>query len=601
MERERHPRGLTALFTTEMWERFGFYLMVGILFLYLTDKEKGGMGWSGKEAAALVGSYMALVYFTPFIGGLIADRLLGCRKTIVIGAVLMMSGYFCLAFPGTVMLYVALGLIILGNGAFKPNISTILGNLYPPGSKLRDAGYNIFYMGINIGAFVCNFVAALVRNYFDRHPLRITSDWTLIGWHAAFATAGVGMLIGLVIFLFNYRGLATADPDPGTRTGPRESLRPLWLECLLPAAVVGAIAWCLNDANVVKWVSVNLLGKEEPLYKPTLSPVTAAFFAACIPVVFFYLLIWSRVPDHEDRGRVGALLTVFGVVIVFWSVFGLNTTALTDWTEKNTDRVPGTLVRKITDHLEGFTEDASPAYFKNAGPSVPRPAPDTFKVVSKQEYEKRKKDNKLKEGDKIVITEETFKAIYQNTTPETPTLERGQTLKLINPEVYQSINPFYVVIFTPLVVGFWHFLRLRGWEPSTAGKIGFGLLLTAGGPLVMLWATTVTNDGAVKGSVAWLFGTYAMTTLGELCLSPMGLSLVNKTSPANLRAFMMGGWFLSTSIGNKLSGFFGELYLGEGRDHYFFWQMLAGAAAFFACVIFVLLPWLNRQMTERTN
>ena len=548
MERERHPRGLIALFTTEMWERFGFYLMVGILFLYLTDKERGGMGWSGKEAAALVGSYMALVYFTPFIGGLIADRLLGCRKTIVIGAVLMMAGYFCLAFPGTVMLYVSLGLIILGNGAFKPNISTILGNLYPPGSKLRDAGYNIFYMGINIGAFVCNFVAALVRNHFDRQPLRITSGWTLIGWHAAFATAGVGMLLGLIIFLANYRSLAKADPDPSTRTGPRESLRPLWLECLLPAAIVGALAWCFNDQGFVAWLSEKL-GKDQPLYKPPLNPVTAAFFAACIPVVFFYVVIWRRVPTREDRGRVGALLTVFGVVIVFWSVFGLNTTALTEWTRDNTDRVPGPVVRKITDPLEGFTEEATPAYFKNAG-------------------------------------------------PETPVPEPGEKLKLINPEVYQSINPFYVVIFTPLVVGFWHFLRLRGWEPSTAGKIGIGLLLTALGPLVMLWATAATHNGEVKGSAAWLFGTYAMATLGELCLSPMGLSLVNKTSPANLRAFMMGGWFLSTSIGMKLSGFFGELY--QTMDHYIFWPALAGSAAFFACVIFALLPWLNRQMTEQT-
>src|SRR5207245_8793607 len=178
MERERHPKGLYVLFTTEMWERFGFYLLVGILYLYLTDTERGGMGWSGTEAAALVGSYMALVYFTPFIGGLIADRLLGCRRTVLIGAVLMMAGYFCLAFPGRVMLFVALGLIILGNGAFKPNISTLLGNLSPPGSQSRDAGYNIFYMGINIGAFVCNFVAALVRNYFDRNPRSITSGWT---------------------------------------------------------------------------------------------------------------------------------------------------------------------------------------------------------------------------------------------------------------------------------------------------------------------------------------------------------------------------------------------------------------------------------------
>src|SRR5436309_6897226 len=143
MERERHPPGLIALFTTEMWERFGFYLMVGLLYLYLTDAERGGMGWSGREAAALVGSYMALVYFTPFIGGLIADRLLGCRKTIVIGAVLMMFGEFALVTPTETGLFLGLALLIVGNGAFKPNISTLLGNLYPPGSPLKDAGYNI--------------------------------------------------------------------------------------------------------------------------------------------------------------------------------------------------------------------------------------------------------------------------------------------------------------------------------------------------------------------------------------------------------------------------------------------------------------------------
>src|SRR5262249_13814516 len=233
--------------------------------------------------------------------------------------------------------------------------------------------------------------------------------------------------------------------------------------------------------------------------------------------------IWRSVPDREDRARVGALLTVFGMVVVFWSVFGLNTTALTDWTDKNTDRVPGPIVRTITEPLKGFTQDASPAYFENAGPETPRPS-------------------------------------------------TGEPLKLINPEVYQSINPAYVVLFTPLVVGFWHFLRLRGWEPSTAGKIGVGLLLMALGPLVMLWATVATHDGAVKASSAWLFGTYAMATLGELCLSPMGLSLVNKTSPANLRAFLMGGWFLSTSIGGGLSGFFGQLY--PTADHYVFWPVL---------------------------
>src|SRR5437762_7559661 len=156
--------------------------MLGILFQSLTESEKGGMGWSDKIASVIFGSYLALVYFTPFIGGLIADRLLGCRKTIVIGAVLMMFGEFALVLPSETGLYLGLGLLIVGNGAFKPNISTLLGNLYPAGSPLKDAGYNIFYMGINIGAFICNFVAALVRNYVDQHPVQITETWKLAGW-----------------------------------------------------------------------------------------------------------------------------------------------------------------------------------------------------------------------------------------------------------------------------------------------------------------------------------------------------------------------------------------------------------------------------------
>ncbi|MBI1915687.1 MAG: peptide MFS transporter [Planctomycetes bacterium] len=606
MEKERHPPGLIALFTTEMWERFGFYLMLGILPLYLEDSQKGGMGWTDKQAAVLIGSYIALVYFTPFIGGLIADRLLGCRRSIVIGGVLMMLGYFLIAWPAAWALYLGLGLVILGNGAFKPNISTILGNLYPPGSKLKDAGYNIFYMGINLGAFACNIVAAMVRNYFDRNPLPIASDLTLRGWSAAFATAGFGMLTGLIIFLCNFRGLAKADPDPQTRTGPRESLRPLWLRCLLPAAVAGALCWCLADPKVVKWVSVDLLRKSEPLYKSPLDPATAAFLGACLPVIFFYLSIWRGVPDREDRGRVGALLTIFGVVIIFWAIFHLNTTALTVWTRDNTTRqaepAAGSVERvwpAAGDFIRDSAEDATPKYYFNAGADVPRPPRSDFVVVSKEKYKEmeEKKELEIKEGEPIHVTKETFDKVFQNTTAETPALDKGKHLKLVNTELFQSINAGFVVLFTPLLVAFWHWLRLRGKEPSTSAKIGLGLLLTACGPLVMLAATASTDDGATKGSAGWLFEVYAVVTLGELCLSPMGLSLVNKMAPANIRAFMMGGWFLSTSFGNKLSGVFGELY--QEMNHYTFWTMLAGSGAFFAGVIFVLLPWLNRQMTER--
>jgi POT family proton-dependent oligopeptide transporter len=584
-----------------MWERFSFYLMLGILPLYLSDTAKGGMGLSDENAAIIMGSYMALVYFTPFIGGLIADRLLGCRKTIVIGGLLMMSGHIALAWPSEVGLFMGLAFLILGNGAFKPNISTLLGNLYPPGSPLKDTGYNIFYVGVNLGAFICNFIAAIVRNYFDQHPLQITSFWVLKGWHAAFGTAAVGMFLGLTLFLSNFRRLARADSDPRSAAGPRASLMPLWTRCLLPAAFLGALGWLACDPAVIEWISVKALGLSVPLYEPPFNAPLGAFLGACISVILFYLNIWRNVPDAGDRGRVAGLLVVFCVSVVFWITYGLNTTTLNVWTRDSTDRQPNAAVRLITDHIEDFAENAEAKYFVNAGPEVPRPAKSTFEVVSDDRYKELAKAKELEvvEDKKVFVTQKGFDAVYAGATQETPLLGEGKHLRLVNTELYQSINPFFIITLTPLVVSLWRYLRGLGKEPSTSAKIGLGLLVTAGSPLVMLLATLVSNDGAIKANSWWLFATYAMVATGELCLSPMGLSLVSKMAPADLRAFMMGGWFLSTSIGLKLSGIFGETY--QKMNHLHFWGLLIAINLLSAGFIFVLLPWLNRQMADRNS
>src|SRR5574338_112547 len=189
----KHPKALYVLFMTEMWERFAYYLMVGILLLYLIDDKTGGKGMTERMGADVVGSFIALVYLTPFIGGLIADRYLGYIKSIFLGGTLMALGYFGLALPGNTALYVSLLLIIVGNGFFKPNISTILGNIYNREDlkPLKDNAYNIFYMGINIGALFCNFVAAYLRNQY--------------GWGYAFAAAGVGLIIGLIILAISMK------------------------------------------------------------------------------------------------------------------------------------------------------------------------------------------------------------------------------------------------------------------------------------------------------------------------------------------------------------------------------------------------------------
>jgi POT family proton-dependent oligopeptide transporter len=571
---DRHPPQLKVLFFTEMWERFGFYLMLGIFLQYLSDKEKGGLGWTDLEAASLNGSYIALVYLTPFIGGILADRILGFRRSIVIGAMLMMLGYFCLAIASETAMYLGILIVILGNGAFKPNISTLLGNLYPPGSPLKDTGYNIFYMGINIGAFLCNFVAAIVRNYFDEH-----SEFGIRGWHAAFATAGIGMFIGLVIFAFNYRSFAPYDPDRRTM-GPRESLTPLWLRCLVPAAAMAFVGWLLA-ANIEGF---------------PFKPPTAAFLGACLPVIFFYIGIWRGLPEQGERNRVLALLVVFAVVIVFWMTFHLNTSALNFWARDDTNRVPSGPAKLVTDSMPAFAENAPPKYYKNADPDVPRPSRDTLKIVSDKEYEELEKAGKLSvETNKpVYVTQAIYDSVYKRANSETPYMPEGQHLKLVNTELFQSINAGQVILFTPLLVGFWRLLRQRNLEPTTPAKMGIGLLITAGAPTMMLLATWASDNSAMKVSWWWLFATYAVATLGELCLSPMGLSLVNKVAPARISAFMMGGYFLSTSFGNKLSGIFGEVY--TEMNHYYFWTILIVCNLVFGAFIFIMLPWLKRQM-----
>jgi POT family proton-dependent oligopeptide transporter len=230
----KHPKALPYLFLTEMWERFGYYLMLGIFSLYMIDNvENGGMGFPSGKKSDIYGTYLGLVYLTPFIGGLLADRILGYRRSIVIGGLLMACGYLGMAMPGETPFYISLLLIIVGNGFFKPNISTLLGNLYneDPYKANKDAGYNIFYMGINVGAFACNFVAAYMRiNY---------------GWGWAFGAAGVGMIVGIITFLIGTKHVKAADVLKPLQPGDMSTGRIL-LFVLVPMFVFGVLGYIIN-------------------------------------------------------------------------------------------------------------------------------------------------------------------------------------------------------------------------------------------------------------------------------------------------------------------------------------------------------------------
>jgi POT family proton-dependent oligopeptide transporter len=400
--------------------------MLSILALYMNETlQGGGLGFSRFATAQIYGIYIGLVYFTPFFGGIIADRWLGISKTIVIGGLFMMAGYFLLAFSSVYLFFTALVLIIIGNGCFKPNISVLLGNLYHSAPEKKDDGYNIFYMGINLGAFFSPIVAATLRNV---HPT--------FGWHLAFSAAGVGMICSLIIFLLFRKKVSSGENTAGS-------------------------------ANV------------NPYLMQELSP-------------------------QQFKKRISTLLIIFGVVIFFWMAFHQNGLTLTFWANES-------------------------------------------------------------------------------------------TRTSLNPEIFQSVNPLFILIFTPLLVAFWMMMRRGKKEPSTAVKMLIGMLLTAGCYLIMAIAGFAGGDTG-RVSVWWLISSYAIITLGELCLSPMGLSVVSKLAPWKIRSMMMGGWFVATSIGNYLCGLLGSYW--DEIPHSSFFLILVGTSLLAAFILFTMLKFINPVIKE---
>jgi POT family proton-dependent oligopeptide transporter len=306
-----------------MWERFGYYLMVGILFLYLIDDKTGGKGLSEQAGASIVGSFIALVYLTPFIGGLLADRYLGYIKAIFLGGSLMAAGYLTLALPGDTAMYIALALVIIGNGFFKPNISTVLGNIYNRDElrPLKDNAYNIFYMGVNIGAFVCNFVAAYLRNTY--------------GWGYAFAAAGIGLIIGLITLASSLKHVKEGDVRKPVQAEDMPMSK-IFSYVFLPAIVAAAIGWFIP----AKFFGTTIMGTQ----------ANDAFIFACLPIIAFYISLWVKAKGQDKKG-IGALLFIFVIAIAFWTIYNQNSTGLTLWAEKHTDREASPTTAKITGAL----------------------------------------------------------------------------------------------------------------------------------------------------------------------------------------------------------------------------------------------------------
>jgi dipeptide/tripeptide permease len=637
----KHPPGLYRLFFIEMWERLAFYTMVNVLLLYATDSERGGLGLSSSEGNEIYGLYLAFVYFTPFPGGMLADRFLGYRRAVLIGGLIMATGLFLLSIRGETFFLLGILGLVLGNGLFKPNISVMVGNLYAAGDPKRDSGFNIFYMGINIGAFVASFLASAVRNEY--------------GWLWTFRVASFGLLLGLGILLLSWKALESADRKP-EKSADDTSFGEVFFKILLPAFVFG--------------VGGFLLAKSQFPDLP-IRPAVFGFLVGMIPVVFFFVRLGLTAKPAERPGLL-ALLPIYVAGGTFFMVLHLNGSAMTQWANESTRRdVPAP---------SPWQQDALPSYYGNASEEVPRPNPLNLVPVDDPNvarmFGQKKLDEatlaaivaanpaleqhefaanedgtglgnaqdkrdfafatavyadgkvtieetvdshgapvvkvKVPEGEKplrrvalirhagetrfptYVIAKDNFEVMYAGYAakyghaPEVT--EPGVWVKVINPELFQSLNALFVVGMTPLIVGFFAWLNARR-QITTARKVFFGLCLTTASLLLMALAGVFADGGATKVSGLWLVGFYGVITVGELLLSPMGLSLVTKLAPKRLVGLAMGGWFLATAFGNNFSGFFGGIQ--HMMSPVSFFLVLAGLAALAAAFIRVLLPRLD--------
>jgi len=632
MMAEKHPSGLKALFFTEMWERLGFYLMLGILYLYIIDTERGGLGFTNASAGEIYGTYLAFVYFTPFLGGMIADRILGFRRSVLIGGFLMAAGYFSLGVRSIPTFYLGLVLLCIGNGFFKPNISAMVGNLYEPDDKRRDAGFNIFYMGINIGATISALLAAPLRNLWS--------------FNLAFSAAGVGLLIGTTVLVINWKKLAKTDIRSEVDADD-VSLTQVFITILLPAMIFGAAGY--------------FLGKNLSFVNDTIGPVTFAFIIGMLPIITYFLLIVKRATPEEKPG-LAALIPVYVAGGAFFMVLHLSGGLMTVFAEHNTNREAAW----IPQSMDFYAQKAMPSYFFNADASVERPDRRMFHIVDEngeamfgarilsaslverlrqdpshsvellpaeeapaelgafackvypdenvhitrakdahgvESTSVREEPENLEPQERVVllrtidgvispvlpVTQKTMDKVYANAGEKTATLPPGQFKRLLNAELITGfLNPVFVVLLTPLVVGFFSWLAVRKREITTARKIFLGMVITMVSILIMAVAASLGHNGDAKVSMLWLAFYYLVITAGELCLSPMGLSLVTKLSPKRLVGLMMGGWFLSTSIGNKLSGFISGL---APTTQIF--VILAVAIGGVAAFLYALLPRLD--------
>lgn len=493
-----HPKGLSTLFFTELWERFSYYGMRAILILYMTAPlAVGGLEFDTVRAGAIYGAYVSMVYLLSLPGGWLADKVLGLRRSVFWGGVIIMIGHIALAIPTTAAFYIGLVLVTVGTGSLKPCISALVGHLYSEDDERRDAGFSIYYMGINLGAFMSPLaVGWLAQSETFRGFLESKGISPETSWHFGFGLAAIGMFFGLLQYTRGARFLGDAGLEPGSAGSPEERAKnkKLAIRYLgIAGLIIGAIA-VLGVTGLMTIDPAQLAG----VFGLLMLGSTIGFF-----VWLFFGAEWTP----EERRRLIVILVLFLASVVFWSAFEQAGSSLNLFAQNQTDNT-----------IFGWSFPAS---------------------------------------------------------------------------FMQSVNSFFIILFAPILAWLW--IRLGKSDPSTPAKFTLGLLLVGAGFGVMMLAA-IKASGGEKVGPSWLILTYLLHTLGELCLSPVGLSAMTKLAPKRVSGLMMGVWFLSISVGSYLAGFIVTLYES------FTLPQIFGSVTVFAllagCLLAVLIKPVGRLLTS---
>jgi POT family proton-dependent oligopeptide transporter len=473
-----HPRGLANLFMVEFWERFSYYGMRGILVYFLMDT-KTGLRMSSTDANSFYSVYSALVYMLALPGGWIADRLLGARRSVLWGGITIACGHYVMAVPADATVYLGLLLIAVGTGLLKPNISDIVGKLYRSDDERRDAGFTIFYMAINIGAFLAPLIVGTVGQH--------------VSYHLGFSIAAAGMTLGVIQYVVGgRRHLGGAGRYPATPASPRLRRQALLVGAGVVVAFVGVcvIVMALTEYSIGEVVNV-------------LSVV-----GVIAPIAYFSYMLSSRDITPDERTKLWAYLYFFVGAVMFWMIYDQG----------------GSLVNVFgLDHVNW--------------------------------------------------------SVFGWQMPSSWS---------------QSFNPVFIIIMAPLFARLWQ--RLGDRQPRTAGKFGFSLLMVGLSFGFMALASWNTNGGAQKVTFWWLVLVFAVQTVGELCLSPVGLSVTTKLAPEKFGSQMLGLWFLATAVGDSIGAQVVKLNPSLGNEGYY--GLLGGLAALLGVVFLLCKRKINTLMGD---